>query len=373
VNILVIDQFSDPGGAQLCLRDLLPGFLERGWKPRLMVPGAGRLIQTAAEYGVPVHRLPLGRYANGRKSIGDVLRFGIDMARAAAAVRSIARRHTIDLVYVNGPRPLPAAAGTGLATVFHSHSVLDRPYARRLAAWALRHAGARVIAASRHVAESLSGLAERERVQVVYAGVGDLRQAALHRADPVRIGIVGRIAPEKGHADFLETAKLIRSAGRNVRFVVRGAALFSGSEYERRVRSLGSGLPVDFRGWVEDVGSALRELDIVAVPSRTNEAAPRVVMEALSAGTPVVAYRSGGIPELIEDGISGVLTASPTPESLAHAILSLIDNPERRTQLAEGGRRRWERCFTLERYRREVCGVVEDAVRARSTIGRGCR
>jgi glycosyltransferase involved in cell wall biosynthesis len=372
MNLLLIDQFSDPGGAQLCLRDLLPGFLERGWKPRLMVPGEGPLAQAAAAYGIPVHPLPIGRYANGGKTVCDALRFVIDMPRAAAAVHAIVRRHAIDLVYANGPRLLPAIAGTGRPTVFHSHSVLDKPYARRLAEWALRRAGAGVLAASRYVADSWTDVGP---IQVVYTGVSDQRPAACARrhAAPVRIGIVGRIAPEKGHTDLLEAAKLIRAAGRDVRFLVYGAALFSDAAYERHVRRLREGLPVEFRGWVDHVASAWGELDIVAMPSRSNEAAPRVAIEAMSAGIPVVAYRSGGIPELVEHGRAGILTGALTPEALAGAILPLIDRPELRARLGAGGRRSWETRFTLERYRREVCELVEWAARAPSTSGRGCR
>src|SRR5215468_4454445 len=104
MNLLLVDQFSDPGGAQLCLRDLLPGILERGWKARLMVPGSGPLAVAAEACGVPVHALPIANYTSGRKTALDVLRFGVDTPRTVAAMRSVVRRHAINLVYVNGPR-----------------------------------------------------------------------------------------------------------------------------------------------------------------------------------------------------------------------------------------------------------------------------
>jgi hypothetical protein len=197
MNILLVDQFSDPGGAQLCLRDLLPGFLERGWKPRLAIPGTGRLAEQAAEYGVPVHPLPISHYANGRKTARDVLRFGLDLPQAAPTIRRLIRRHGIDVAYINGPRPLPALVGAGVPVVFHSHSVLDKRYASWLASWALRAAGAGVIAVSRYVAGSWKAIS---RVQVVYTGVSDQLAAAPVRPAPtaVSVGIVGRIAPENG-------------------------------------------------------------------------------------------------------------------------------------------------------------------------------
>jgi glycosyltransferase involved in cell wall biosynthesis len=372
MNLLLIDQFSEPGGAQLCLVDLLPGFLERGWKLRLMAPGTGRLVQEAAALGIPLDPLPIGRYGNGGKSAGDMLRFGIDMSRCAAAVRATVRRHAIDAIYVNGPRPLPAVSGTALPTIFHSHSVPGRWYARRLALHALHRSRASVLAVSRYVANSWPAPG---RVRVVYTGVPDQRQAGGRRPaeGAVRLGIIGRIAPEKGHLDFVEAARMIRDAGRDVECAVYGAALFSDAAYERQVRRSSEGLPIAFHGWTNDVRPALARLDILAIPSRANEAAPRVALEALSAGVPVVAYGSGGIPELVEHGRSGILTVAAAPDALAAATIRLMDDPELRMRLGAGGRCSWERRFTLERYRREVCEAVEEAVCAPATSGRGYR
>ena len=72
-------------------------------------------------------------------------------------------------------------------------------------------------------------------------------------------------------------------------------------------------------------------------------------MEALSAGTCMVAYPSGGIPELIRGGHSGLLTDAALPEALARAIQSLVRKPELRVALAENGRTDWETRFTLEK------------------------
>ena len=360
MRILFLDQFSDPGGAQLCLRDLLPGFLARGFDARLMAPGSGVLVQAAAELGIPADPLPLAAYTNGSKTVRDALRFGVDVPRAAAAIRSVVRGHAIDVIYVNGPRVLPAAAMAGRALVFHAHNILDKAYSRILASWALRKAGAGVVATSAYVAKPLAATAP---VRVVHTGVRDYRPPARRTftARPPTVGIIGRIAPEKGHADFLSAARMIGGA----RFLIYGTALYSAPGYERSIRQMAEGLPVEFRGWIGDVGAALNEIDVLTVPSRAKEAAGRVVVEALSAGTPVVAYPSGGIPELIDNGRTGILTGEATAESLADAILRLIADPERMAQLCAAGRREWERRFTLERYRREVCEFVSSTIAER--------
>ncbi len=370
MNLLFVDQFSEMGGGQLCLRDLLPGILERGWRPRLMLPEDGEMWDCAEGLGIAVDPLPIQPYTNGSKKFCDLLNFGLDVPRSVVAIREAVSRHSIDLVYVNGPRVLPAATAASCPLVFHSHSHLDKRYTRRLVAWSVRRAGAMVIAVSCYAAASLTATLPMDTVQVIYSGVADLGGGPKREpGGEFRVGMIGRIAPEKGHVDFVEAARRISIHREDVRFVVYGAERFSSGGYECTVRESAQGLPIEFRGWTEDVRAAFHDLDVLVVPSRTRDAAPRVVMEALSAGTPVVAYPSGGIPELIEHGVSGLLTDSATVPALVRSIELLLDRPELMRCLSRNGRMEWEKRFTLGRYRREVCDLLQQFAAAPTTIG----
>jgi glycosyltransferase involved in cell wall biosynthesis len=303
---------------------------------------------------------PMARYANGWKTPGDVLRYAFDWQRAAARIREMVRTHGIDLILANGPRVLPATIGAGRPVVFYSHNILRKRYARMLAGWSLARTGATTIAASRYTARSLRGLVRPERVEVIYSGVADLRDGPRGEGGAPRVGLVGRIAPEKGQMDFVEAARILNGTRLRGRFVIYGAARFASTSYEKEVRTAAEGAPVEFRGWT-DPKEALGEVDIVAAPSMAHDAAPRVVLEALSAGKPVVAYRSGGIPELIEDGETGILTQAATPESLSASIAELLGDPARRMELGRNARRAWSERFRVERYQREICEALERA------------
>jgi glycosyltransferase involved in cell wall biosynthesis len=360
MNILFLDQFSDPGGAQLCLKDLMPEIIRRGWNPRLMVPGRGDLMEWSNRLGIPTCTLPLRPYSNGRKTALDFLRFSVDGPRIAAAVRQVIRRERVDMVYVNGPRVLPAVLGVCCPVVFHAHNYVRVRYGRKLLEWTLRASDATVIAASQYVAESYLRVPGSAKVRVVYNGIGDL-QGATRTFDkrPLRVGIIGRIAPEKGHLDFMRAARQITVDGGDAEFFVYGERLFSEARYEAQVRALAANAPVIFCGWTNDVARALHDLEILAVPSGPDEAATRVIMEAFSAGTPVVAYRSGGIPELVENGRTGVLTETPDFESLARSIQALAGDRELMKRLSEAGRNEWLRRFRVERFRATVCDLLE--------------
>ncbi len=359
MKILFLDQFSHLGGAQFCLREVLAEVRSRGWSAEVMAPGNGPLLDFARECGFDSDTLPIPEYSSHRDAGADFLRFGSGLARAAALVRRALRERRFDLVYVNGPRVLPAAIQRRTPVIFHAHSVATSRYTQTIVNWSLRRVRAKALACSRFAASPIEAALGEGAVQVVYNGVADCGFRPRGKNDgPIRIGLLGRISPEKGHLDFLDAARALADDP-NLRFSIIGAALFSDRDYEQKVRSLSADSGVELRGWADDVSSILHELDILAVPSGANEASTRVVLEALSAGTCVVAYPSGGLPELIRNGHSGLLTNGRTPADLVHAIRTLARDPEMRSRLAHDGRKEWEARFTVARFQREVCDWIE--------------
>jgi glycosyltransferase involved in cell wall biosynthesis len=269
----------------------------------------------------------------------------------AAAIRRTIHEHQIDLIYVNGPRVLPAVAGVPRPVLFHAHSRVGAFYARKLIHWSLRSTRAAVVAVSEFIARDYPG------AHVIYNGIPDLGfPARTYDRKPARIGIIGRIAPEKGQLDFVRAARQIPRA----EFFVYGEPMFADSAYDRKVRAEAEGAPIRFCGWTGDVGCALHDLDILVVPSGPNEAATRVIPEAFSAGTPVIAYAAGGIPEIIDHGRTGILTETPDAGTLAKAINRLIQNPTLRARMSAEGRKEWNRRFTLQRFQTAVCDLIVD-------------
>jgi glycosyltransferase involved in cell wall biosynthesis len=134
--------------------------------------------------------------------------------------------------------------------------------------------------------------------------------------------------------------------------------MFSRPGYDLEVRAAADGLPVEFLGWRDDVSTVLANLDVLAVPSGPNEATTRTILEAYSAGIPVVAFRSGGIPEVVEHGRTGWLI-DPSPEALAAKLVDLIANPNQLRDAGGRAREIWREKYTLERYQTEVLSILE--------------
>jgi len=363
MKILFLDQFAEVGGAQRALLELLPALAERNWRACVAAPRDGPLLEQAMRLGASAALLPVGPYGLGRKSARDYVRFLADQPRLAVLVQRLIAREKADLVYINGPRLAAAAAVAARGrrpVVFHCHSRIHPRGASAAVALALRWAAATVLACSEFAAAPLRRSGRQMRV--VYYGVPDLKRPRPARSGGWRIGMIGRISPEKGQLDFLAAAKMIARQAPDCRFVICGAPLFStGSSelYAQRVRRAAAGLAVELAGWQADVAEVLARLDLVAVPSASFEATPRVILEAYAAGVPVVAYRAGGIPEVVEDGRTGFLV-DPAPEALAERITTLLGSGRGvLDELGANARRLWCERFTVERYRSEVISLLE--------------
>jgi len=382
MNILFLDQFSDMGGAQRCLIDLLPAIRDRGWNIFAAAPGSGPLFAALQAQGAQVESIDCGPFSMGNKSFRDLLKFTAQTPRLARTISEIAARSRADLLYVNGPRLLPAgaqaAAGSSerppVPLLFHCHSHLPQRYARWLAGRALQRAPAAVVACCRFAGEPLACYVPAARFRVVYnAAAGPCAEMqpgwqarrSGKNGRGLRIGVIGRIAPEKGQAEFIHAARLLSKSLPGGRFIVCGEALFSDTasqEYARKLRRLADGLPVDFLGWREDVVSVLENLDLLVVPSIREPATTRVILEAYAAGVPVVAFPSGGIPEIVEDGTTGFLVSPSTPQALAAKIRELIfDSGSRLESAASAGQNLWRDRFRLERYQQEMLEAIASA------------
>ena len=369
MNVLCLDQFSELGGAQRCLLDLLPALADRGWRAHVAAPGEGELFPRAAALGATTDRIRCGPYSSGRKSLADMARFAWDMPRLAGQIRALIRRHAADLIYVNGPRLLPAvalAARRGPPVLFHAHSLLEG-HAGRVAGRSLGMARAALVASCRFVATPLRRYCGERGVRVVYNGVRPARPADRARAPGVqrRIGVIGRISPEKGQADFLRAARVLYGGFPGCRFVVCGAPLFSdpvAMRYRAVLDALSENLPVEFTGWTENVEDTLATLDLLVVPSAPVDATPRVILEAFAASVPVLAFASGGIPEIVAHNATGVLVEERSPEALAAAMRGLLGAPDRMREVAEGALAKVRCEFHLERYQQEMLAAMESSV-----------
>jgi glycosyltransferase involved in cell wall biosynthesis len=186
------------------------------------------------------------------------------------------------------------------------------------------------------------GIGRREQFVTIPSGV-DLESVLAARPEQIVpqgriIGTVGRLAAVKGHE------YLIRALPNILKQHPDSAVVLVGDGEERQAlqrlsKSLGVSRAVHFTGHREDVGSLIGGMDVFVLPS-LNEGMGRVLVMAMALGKPIVASRTGGVPELLGNGAAGILVPPGNPDAIAEAVSDLLANPERAKPLAEAGRRR---------------------------------
>ena len=200
-----------------------------------------------------------------------------------------------------------------------------------------------------------------EKVVVHHSGI-DLHRFAFRERrppqpeeGPLRILFVGRLVEKKGADILLRAFKIVRRAFPHTRLVIAGDGKLK-PKLVRLARRLGVASGVEFTGAqsVDDIRLRHSEAHIFCLPSKKDrtgniEGIPNALKEAMASGLPVVSTFHSGIPELIEDGVSGVLVPENRVQPLADALIRLIERPEMWGELARNARRRIEADFDVEK------------------------
>ncbi|SNT02437.1 Glycosyltransferase involved in cell wall bisynthesis [Geodermatophilus pulveris] len=224
------------------------------------------------------------------------------------------------------------------------------------------------------------GLPHR-KVRIIHNGVDPSQFDG--RADPVTkaglglleddlvVGIVAALRPEKDHETFLRAAALVAETEARARFLVVGDGQRRAG-LEETARRLGIADRVVFAGARGDVASLLSVIDVFVLSSFTIECLPMALLEAMASSRPAVCTAVGGIPELLEDGVTGYLVPPRDPAALADKLIGLLGAEDERLAFGAAARARVEAEFTLERSvgeaQRQLLGIASppragDAVR----------
>lgn len=230
----------------------------------------------------------------------------------------------------------------------------------------------RVISVSAELQPQLARYVNPRRIKIIWNGLdtenvrSDLsaleakRRLNIPDHCPV-LGYAGRLVPIKRLDLFLAAAKEMAGRTPDARFVVVG----DGGErprLEERAQALGLEHRVLFLGHRDDIYDVLRALDVFVLCS-DHEGLPMVLLEALHMGVAVVARQVGGIPEVIEDGVSGSLVPSADPLALADACVRLLEDNNLRRRLVQGGQSRVAERFSAERTAADVADLYSRCVR----------
>ena len=272
---------------------------------------------------------------------------------------------------------LLAARLAGVPVVVHGeHGTLQlKGYQRwvQKAAWS---ATDRVLSVSSRLAERMAAETSfaAERITTIRNGVDLSRFQSVDRAaarqsigvgaTTLVVGTVGRLVPVKDQSTLLEAVSLLRNSGIDVTLVIAGDGPLRGA-LSQRASALGIANAVSFLGHRGDVEAVLAALDVFVLSS-VSEGLSNTILEAMAAGTPVVATQVGGADELVDDGVTGILVPAASPRAMADALARLLTDHGQRRTMGAAGRARVEASFNLDTMIRNYETLYVDLVAART-------
>ncbi|MBO0731042.1 MAG: glycosyltransferase family 4 protein [Acidimicrobiaceae bacterium] len=327
--------------------------------------------------GLEMHPVDFGSELAG-KSLGNKLR---SLARSVRAIRSIAqlailvRRRHVQIVHTSD-RPRDAAACvllaslTGAKCVIHVHVGFGE-WMSPLLKWSLRRADA-LVAISEFVRQTL--VASGHDATRTHVALNAIDPDAWHPGegrDEVRreFGIsddapvvitVCRLFPAKGPEEVIRSMPSLRRAHPMATLLVVGEEMRCGyrQHLAEVARDLGVGDCVHFTGYRHDIPKLMAASDIFALHS-AEEPFGLVYLEAMAMRLPVVALATGATPEVVLDGVTGLLSKSGDMEGFMNNLMALVQDPARRRSMGRAGRQRVESDFTTRRMAADVETVYE--------------
>jgi len=357
-------------GAGTSLEGVLVRHLrDHGVSPLVACGRHGPLVEEARARKIPVEILP--GLKDWRTPRGTLL-----LLPTLWRLRQMIHRHRVALIHsLRGsatPIALLLSRFTGIPHLCHMRFIYGTP-AKYRKFWLCRaHA---VVAVSHAALDSyLAACGPRPpaRVAVVHSGIDakgfeasgyrvDLRRHyGIPRDAPVA-GIVGSLDSLKSPQTFIRAAGLLAAQFPSLQLLFVGKFRDPGYRCETLslVNKLGLTDRCHFVGHQANPSPFFRAMDLLVHPSRS-DAFPLVLLEAMAHGKPIVASRVGGIPEAVQDGVTGLLVPPGDHEELARAIGSLMTDSDRRRLFGERGRRRVEEEFSLERHLGDILRLYSE-------------
>lgn len=383
-KILYLNPSSQIGGGEKSLLDLLR-FLNRGkYHPIVSCPQKGRLVEELRKMGIETEIVPYHRKIVALSRRGYAIHiWGVCFslmwfAPTILMLKNLINDKGIHLIVTNGIKchfmGSIVSSLTRTKLVWHVRDVIETNWLKWMAySWG-RFFPDKIITNS-HAVRSI--FSENGKTETIYNGIdlchfdpkidgAKIRSEFKIGKDTKLIGTIGHFAPLKGYEELIGAMGEVVRGGFDVKLAMVGDAIYPHSKsYKQRLLSLvdlnGLKERVIFAGFREDIPELLASFDIFVLPSRS-EGFGRANLEAMAMGKSVISTNVGGVPEVVLNGVTGILVPPRSSKALSHAIMRLLRDSYLRASMGKEGRRRVKQYFTLQAHVRRIEEIYEEVL-----------
>ena len=372
-HVLFVDQSGDPGGAELCLLDLVQ-HMRSNCRVALMSDGSFRGLLEKARIDYDLIHVPSAVHGVRRESgiLAIILALPGVVWSAFRLVRLAAKA---DVVYANTQKAFVIGALSARIArrplIWHLHDILSEAHfsriSTRIVVWLSNRLASRIIANSKATAAALiKAGGDPGKIEVIWNGIDcapydgisaaevSACRASLNVGNAPLIGLFGRLAVWKGQHVLIDALQDLPG----VHALIVGEELYAdkgyGNELMQRARDHGVSQRVHFLGFRQDIPLLMQSVDVIVHTSTAPEPFGRVIVEGMLAGRPVIAAAGGGPEEIIENGISGLIVPPADSGALATAVSSVLKPSPWRERMVENAKSRAHQLFSSEAMIRSI-------------------
>lgn len=379
-SILVIHQSAELYGSDKTLWYLVTHLPKEEFKIIVVLPNKGPLQELLEESQIHVEVLPVLKLHRNLFTPKNLIFFAFDFFKCLLSYKKLHENHHFQIVYSN---TLAVLAGmffskiNQIKHVWHVHEIIEHPKTiANLYAKILQKTSVKVICNSN--ATKLNLINRNEKLSsictVVHNGIlipknniskdhiSEIR-SCLFKANKNQlvIALVGRISRWKGQKLLLEAFEIVSKLHPNLKLVFVGSPPpnqdFYVEDLKQLIEKSNVNKQIEIIPFQNNIQEIWHAIDIAVVPSTEPEPFGLVAIEAMAAKKPVIAANHGGLTEIIENNVSGLLFKPNQTEDLVNSLDKLINNPDFRNQISEHGFQRVNQLFSIDGYVKSIQNI----------------
>lgn len=388
LKILFISHSSAMVGAERSLLLLLKNMDRDCFDPIVILPASGPLKEEIKYLNIKTYEVKSPWWVSGgkRNVIWTILRFGYNIIQEVITLDrlyKIIKRGKIDVIYTNTIVNFSGAIISCIAQkphIWHIREILpgnpDLNFflSHRICFKFISKLSNIIVTNSYATAEQFQGIKSNNCIRVIYNAVNlnefknipPFPNINRVKTTDYLVAVIGSLQKRKAQDDAIKAVKIAKETIPNIKLLIIGEG---GKEFKNYLKNLTLKLGISdniiFTGYRDDVTSILCHCKLLLVPS-WNEPFGRVVIEAFAAGIPVIGTNSGGVKEIIKDGVTGYLVPPKNPVKIAEKLIYLFNHPELAKEMGNIGKETVRGKFNAQCYTRNIEKIIMESISSKN-------